>query len=136
MTPSAVYDTNVVVSAALYADSLPASLVSFAIAGEVRLFLSPPILEEYTEVLKRPKFQFDTRKVNRLLRDITHAAIMVTPERRISASPDESDNRFLECAHASGADYLVTGNKRHFPFPAYEGTAIVSPAEFTQIVIA
>jgi predicted nucleic acid-binding protein len=61
---------------------------------------------------------------------------MVTPERRISASPDESDNRFLECAHASGADYLVTGNKRHFPFPAYEGTAIVSPAEFTQIVIA
>jgi putative PIN family toxin of toxin-antitoxin system len=134
MTLRAVYDTNVVVSAALYADSLPASLVSLAIAGGVRLFLSPPILEEYTEVLKRPKFQFDRRKVNRLLRDLTHAATMVTPESRISASPDESDNRFLECAHTSGADYLVTGNKRHFPFAAYEGTAIVSPAEFAQIL--
>jgi predicted nucleic acid-binding protein len=59
---------------------------------------------------------------------------MVTPEERISASPDESDNRFLECAHASGAAYLVTGNKRHFPFPTYENTAIVSPAEFAQIL--
>ena len=134
MIPSAVYDTNVVVSAALYADSLPASLVSLAIEGQVRLFLSPPILEEYTEVLKRPKFKFDRRKVNRLLRDLSHAAIMVMPESRINASPDDTDNRFLECAHASGADYLVTGNKRHFPFPAYEGTAIVSPAEFAQIL--
>jgi putative PIN family toxin of toxin-antitoxin system len=136
MIPSAVYDTNVVVSAALYADSLPASLVALAIAGQVRLFLSPPILEEYTEVLQRPKFQFDTRKVNRLLRDLSHAATMVTPDRHLSASPDESDNRFLECAQASGADYLVTGNKRHFPFPAYEGTVIVNPAEFAQIVSA
>jgi uncharacterized protein len=134
MTPSAVYDTNIIISAALYADSLPASRVSFAIAGQVRLFLSSPILEEYTEVLKRPKFQFNTRMVNRLLRDLSRAATMVTPGRRISASPDESDNRFLECAQASGADYLVTGNKRYFPFPAYEGTAIVSPAEFAQIL--
>jgi len=134
MTLSVVYDTNVVVSAALYEYSLPASLVSLAIEGQVRLFLSPPILEEYTEVLKRPKFKFDRRKVNRLLRDLTHAATMITPDRRISASPDESDNRFLECARASGAAYLVTGNKRHFPFPAYEGTAIVSPAEFAQIL--
>ena len=134
MTPSAVYDTNIIVSAALYAESLPASLVSLAIAGQVRLFLSSPILEEYTEVLKRPKFQFDTRMVIRLLRDLSRAATMVTSDRRISASPDESDNRFLECSQASGAQYLVTGNKRHFPFAAYEGTAIVSPAEFAQIL--
>jgi len=134
MTPSAVYDTNIVVSAALYADSLPASLVSLAISGQVRLFLSSPILEEYTEVLQRPKFQFDTRMINRMLRGLSRVATMVSPARRISASPDESDNRFLECAQASGAEYLVTGNKRHFPFPAYEGTAIVSPAEFAQVL--
>jgi predicted nucleic acid-binding protein len=53
MIPSAVDDTDVVVSAALYAHSLPASLVSLAIAGQVRLFLSPSILAEYTEVFKR-----------------------------------------------------------------------------------
>jgi putative PIN family toxin of toxin-antitoxin system len=132
--PSAVYDTNVIVSAALYVESLPASLVSLAIAGQVRLFLSPPILAEYTEVLKRPKFRFSSRMVNTLLRDLTRVATMVTPDARLTVSPDEADNRFLECAQASGAEYLATGNKRHFPSPAFEGTIIVSPAEFVHIL--
>lgn len=136
MMPSAVYDTNVIVSAALYANSLPASLVSLAIAGQVRLFLSPPILAEYTDVLRRPKFQFSTRMVNALLRDLSRVATIVTPTARLSVSPDDGDNRFLECAQASGAEYLVTGNKRHFPFPVFEGTAIVSPAEFAQVLSA
>ena len=132
--PSAVYDTNVIVSAALYATSLPASLVSLAIAGQVRLFLSPPILEEYTEVLNRPKFQFDRDMIDTMLHDLTRVATMVTPHIRIDISPDAADNRFLECAQAAGAQYLVTGNKRHFPSPVYEGTAIVSPAEFVHIL--
>jgi len=134
--PSAVYDTNVIVSAALYANSLPASLVSLAIAGQVRLFLSPPILAEYTDVLRRPKFQFSTRMVNALLRDLSRVATIVTPTARLSVSPDDADNRFLECAQASGAEYLVTGNKRHFPFPSYEGIVIASPAEFAQVLSA
>ena len=59
MTPTAVYDTNVVVSAALKPGSIPASLVALVIARHVRLFLSQAILEEYTDVLHRPKFRLD-----------------------------------------------------------------------------
>jgi predicted nucleic acid-binding protein len=33
----------------------------------------------------------------------------------VTACRDEPDNRFLECAEAAGAEFLVTGNKRHFP---------------------
>ena len=51
----AVYDTNVLVSAALKPDSIPAVLVSLALAQRVHLCLSPPILAEYTAVLHRPK---------------------------------------------------------------------------------
>jgi putative PIN family toxin of toxin-antitoxin system len=101
---------------------------------QVRLFLSPPILEEYTEVLKRPKFRLDPGAVNDVLRDLTRAATMVRPTQRVSKSRDEPDNRFLECAQKARADYLVTGNKRHFPAPAFEGTTIVSPAEFARII--
>jgi predicted nucleic acid-binding protein len=32
-----------------------------------------------------------------------------------SAASDEDDNRFLECALSAGADFLVTGNLRHYP---------------------
>ncbi len=46
MTLKVVYDTNVVVSAALKSGSIPASLVALALSKQVRLFLSPPIVEE------------------------------------------------------------------------------------------
>lgn len=134
MKLKAVYDTNVVVSAALKPGSLPASLVALAIAKKVRLFLSPAILEEYTDVLKRPKFGFDPATVKAFLRDVRKAAVLVRPSRRVSQAPDEADNRLLECASAARADYLVTGNKKHFPFPEFEGTKIVSPAEFTHLL--
>lgn len=51
----AVYDTNVIVSAALHKDRLPASLLSLALEGKVRLFVSEELLREYEGVLKRPK---------------------------------------------------------------------------------
>lgn len=136
MTLRVVYDTNVIVSAALKPGSLPASLVSLAMAKAVRLFLSPAILEEYAAVLKRPRFRLDPKAVETFLRDLRSAAVMVRPSQRVSRAPDEPDNRFLECALAARADYFVTGNKRHFPFPEFEGTKIVRPAEFAQLVTA
>ena len=58
MTLTGVYDTNVIVSAILKPGSIPASLVALAMEGSVRLFLTPAVLEEYREVLRRPKFAF------------------------------------------------------------------------------
>jgi putative PIN family toxin of toxin-antitoxin system len=135
MTPTTVYDTNVIVSAALTPEGIPASLVALAIARHVRLFYSPAILEEYTDVLKRPKFRLTPRRVDAFLQDLTAIATITHPTRRISAALDEDDNRFLECARHVQADYLVTGNKRHFPFAEFEGTKIVSPAEFARIIM-
>ncbi len=132
---TAVYDTNVIVSAALTAEGIPASLVALALSNQVRLFYSPAILEEYTEVLHRPKFHLDPEAVAVFLQDLIRAATLVHPTRRISAALDEDDNRFLECARQARTDYLVTGNKRHFPFAAFEGTQIVSPAEFARILM-
>ena len=129
MTPDAVYDTNVVVSAILKPGSIPASLVALAMEGSVRLVLSPEILQEYRQVLKRPRFGFETSAVETFLQDIEKVAIMVYPTKRLDCAPDESDNRFLECAKKAKAHYLVTGNQKHFPFPEFKGTKIVSPAE-------
>jgi uncharacterized protein len=134
MTPRVVYDTNVVVSATLKAGSIPASLVSLALDRRVRLCLSPIIFAEYEAVLKRPKFAFDAYVVDAFLRDLRRVAIMVFPTQHVHVAPHEPDNRFLECAKAAQAQYLVTGNKRHFPFSAFGKTHIVSPSEFARIV--
>jgi predicted nucleic acid-binding protein len=57
---------------------------------------------------------------------------MVEPRTQVTACSDEPDHRFLECALEASADYLVTGNMRHFPFPVFEGIRIVTPAMFAQ----
>jgi predicted nucleic acid-binding protein len=97
---------------------------------QVRLFLSPPIFTEYRTVLKRPKFGFSPTAVDAFLRDVRRAATIERPTMKVSAALHEPDNRFLECTQAAKAEYLVTGNKRHFPSPTFQGTKIVSPAEF------
>ena len=136
MTLTGVYDTNVIVSATLKPESIPASLVALCLEGSVKLFLTPEILEEYREVLKRPKFAFDPSSVDAFLQDIEKAAGMVYPTKRVRRALDEPDNRFLECAKAAKAHYLVTGNKKHFPFPEFKGTKIVSPAEFAALLFS
>ena len=49
--------------------------------------------------------------------------------------PDPDDAMFLEVASAGGAEYVVTGNIRHFPTDARQGITVVSPRDFIEIVI-
>jgi putative PIN family toxin of toxin-antitoxin system len=130
----AVYDTNVLVSATLKPGSVPATLVALAMEQRLQLYLSPPVFREYREVLLRPKFGFEARHIEAFLDDLRAAAVLVEPSMRITAASDEPDNRFLECAREAQADYLVTGNTRHFPTPVFEGTRILEPAPFARVL--
>jgi uncharacterized protein len=125
-----VYDTNIVVSAALKPGSIPAFLLALALEQQVRLCLSSPIWEEYRAVLRRPKFGLSPHAVERMLQEMHRTALLVHPTQRLRAAPHEPDNRFLECAQEARAAYLVTGNTRHFPFPVFQGVRILGPAAF------
>jgi putative PIN family toxin of toxin-antitoxin system len=125
-----VFDTNVLVSALLKPGSIPASLVSLVFNYNLKLYVSSPILAEYREVLSRPLFGFEPVSLERFLHELTTVSVTVHPRKILSLSPDEPDNRFLECALAAKANYLISGNTKHFPFVEFKGTQIVSPAEF------
>ncbi len=109
-----VLDTNVVVSAHLKGDGLERFVCDLALAGEFRLFVSRRILSEYRGVLGRPKFLLTRSQLARTMALIQKKARLVEPNTRLSITWDEDDNKFLECAEAANADFLVTGNKRHF----------------------
>jgi uncharacterized protein len=126
-----VFDTNVVVSAALYEKSLPALLLSLGLEGKIRFFVSPALLNEYVTVLKRPRFKLGEKEITELMGKINRKASIVTPTKRLKiVKGDEPDNRILECAVKAKADFIVTGNKRHFPFEEFKGSKIVTPREF------
>jgi predicted nucleic acid-binding protein len=46
-----------------------------------------------------------------------------------AASPDPADSKFLHCAMAARADFLVTGNRRDYPDTPYGHTRVVSAGE-------
>jgi predicted nucleic acid-binding protein len=47
---------------------------------------------------------------------------------------DPADNKFLECALACQADFLITGNIRHFPFKEFHQTRVVNPGDFIELI--
>jgi predicted nucleic acid-binding protein len=51
----------------------------------------------------------------------------------MDAVTDPKDRHVLATATAGQADFLVTGNLKHFP-RRYEGTGVLSPAEFVEMV--
>ncbi len=129
----AVYDTNVIVSALLSSEGIPAILVDLAIQQEIRLFLSEEIRQEYEGVLVRPKFGFSKKSVKRFIRLLKTKSKVVKPKSLGFTLKDPGDDKFLECALAAKANYLVTGNTRHFPSSAYKGIQIVSPRDFWEM---
>jgi putative PIN family toxin of toxin-antitoxin system len=92
-------------------------------------FLSDALLEEYEEVLSRPRFGMDVRKIARSLRDLRKAAILVVPSKRLNVTSDPDDNKVLECALEARADYVVTGNLRHYP-AQFQDIRIIPPRRF------
>ena len=124
-----VLDTNVLVSAVIKTQGAEAAALDLATQHRVQLCVSEPILKEYIEVLYRPKLRLDRVRVLRVLEFISREGLTIAPRVIAAACPDEPDNRFLECADAASAEYLVTGNKRHFP-ELWKSTRIVNARDF------
>jgi putative PIN family toxin of toxin-antitoxin system len=129
--PRVVLDTNVVVSAHLNPAGLERAVLNWAL--EHGFFVSEPILKEYEGVVRRTKLKIDPGLATESLGLIRSRGTLVSPTRRVTESHDPDDNRFLECAEAAHADYLVTGNKRHFP-TSYRNTRVVDAREFLDLI--
>jgi putative PIN family toxin of toxin-antitoxin system len=128
-----VIDTNVLVSAAIKPAGLQRTVLLIAITKPARFYVSAPILEEYREVLGRPELRIRKGLRSQLLQLIRNRSHLVAPVRRLEITPDPDDNLFLECADAARADYLVTGNQKHFP-KFWKATKVITPREFISLV--
>jgi putative PIN family toxin of toxin-antitoxin system len=128
-----VLDTNIVVSAALKPDGLQRTVLLLATTKPSTLFVTGTILDEYRDVLSRPETKIRTGLRNQLLQLIRIRARTIRPSRIPLMTKDPDDNKFLECADAARADYLVTGNQKHFP-AFWKKTKVISSREFIDIV--
>lgn len=129
----AVIDTNVLVSAMLKKSSLPDRVMQEVFGGTITPLLNREILEEYWNVLQRPKFKFPEKAVNALVTGIIKRAVFVDAEPIEEILPDPKDVVFYEVVmegRKSEDAYLVTGNKKHFPVKPF----IVDPRQMVEII--
>jgi putative PIN family toxin of toxin-antitoxin system len=128
-----VLDTNIVVSAALRPHGLQRTVLLLAITKPAGLYISEAVVAEYRDVLSRPELKIRKGLRQQILRLIRSHSHMVKPLRTIQVAKDPDDNKFLECADAARADYLVTGNLRHFP-KFWKKTKVITSRELVDIV--
>jgi uncharacterized protein len=128
-----ILDTNIIISAALKPEGLQRTVLLIALTKPARLYLSDAVLAEYAAVLARPELKIRKGLRQQILQLIKNRAHRVAPARRLQVTADPDDNLFLECADAARADYLVTGNTRHFP-NFWKKTKVITPREFMSIV--
>jgi putative PIN family toxin of toxin-antitoxin system len=124
-----VIDTNVLISAAIKPAGLQRTVLLLAITKPTRLYVSRPILEEYGEVLARAELKIRKGLRLQFLQLIKNHSYTVAPTQQLEVTGDPDDNIFLECADAAKADYLVTGNQKHFP-RFWKKTKVITPREF------
>ncbi len=130
-----VIDTNILVSALLQPEGPPAAVLMLALGGHVQFCVSDAIFVEYDEVIRRPHLKRPPDVIEGALHSIRKLGHWVKPSVRVEECTDPDDNIFLECAQAGDADYVVTGNKRHFP-DRWKKTRVIGPRELIEMLMA
>ena len=130
-----VCDTNIYISFLKFGGKAEI-LLEHVFRGEFDLVISPEIIRETADVLKK-KFGWEDEEIERSIMVLTKACQVVRPTQRIEkVKSDISDNRILECAVEGKVDYIVTGDKKHLlPLKKFHGIRIYSPQKFLKKVL-
>lgn len=127
-------DTNTLISAAI-SHGNEFLLLKAAQEDKLQLVLSPDILEEFKEVLARPKFGFSEEQVMAAFKQLVSIASIVVPTAKCTLIKDDpDDNRILECAEEGNVGYIVSGDKHLLNLKQYKSIKIVKSAEMLNLV--
>ena len=132
-------DTNTLVSGFLW-DGIPAQLITAALAGRARLFVTQPLLLELQATLRRPKFS--ARLASRgetpdsLVLKYRSAATEIEPA-HITPPPnlrDADDIAILACAAAAEADLIVSGDEDLLVLRVFGNIPIINAAQALELI--
>lgn len=129
-----VADTNVLISATFWnGDSN--RIIEKVEKKELELLMSKEILEEFSNVLGYKEIQKKIKDKNlemkRSIEKIISMSVFVEPQERFKIIRDDpDDDKFLDCAVAGNAEFIVSQNKHLLKLKEFRGISIVKPDEF------
>jgi len=131
-----VFDANIFISAFFW-HGKPSVIVGMAEDGLGTLYITDEIIAEIEMVLRKRKFRLTEENVEYYLQRIKRIStkITVADSERITTggSRDKTDNKYLECAVAANADYIISGDIHLLELKEFRGIKIVNTAEYMEI---
>jgi putative PIN family toxin of toxin-antitoxin system len=129
-----VVDTNVFVSS--FFGGNPRRVIDKWFAGELTLCASGPILREFFEVLSRFEFEDDTLLLRLVAAVEKNANLLFVdhPEEDQWIKDDPADNKFIACAVALKAVYIISGDSHLIKTAKIGNITIVTPSEFLKMI--
>jgi uncharacterized protein len=129
--PPIVVDTNVLISAMLFSESMSAKALDKALTHY--LFVqSEDTLSELASTVRRKKF--DKYKLlserEQFLLTISRASKIVDITHTVSDCRDPKDNRFLELALSASSTLIVSGDDDLLSMHPYNGVGVMNPSAF------
>jgi uncharacterized protein len=127
-----VIDCNVFISA--FIGSKTCFKVLDKAFADYRVCYSEATIKELLETIKRPKFQYllKTQRIEATLQMLQYLGGFFMPQPCGIWLPDPDDQIYLDLAVMADAEYIITGNKKHFPEKLCKRIQILSPSEFLQ----
>jgi putative PIN family toxin of toxin-antitoxin system len=117
-------------AALLNRSGAPAKIIERFRNSQFELATSESIVREYREVILEFENEIPDDESIPLIELIEARSIKYEETIILSVCRDADDNKFLECAVSSGADFLVTKNLRHYPAKEYQGVGIITVGQF------
>jgi len=128
--PRIVLDTNVLISAIVFGGR-PREVLEKVIAGRFMMAISAEMLDEFQGVLEGKKFRYPSDIVRTIMHELLAFSELVRPRMKVEQiKTDPADNRILECALASGAACIVSGDRHLLELGRFEGIPILDAAAF------
>jgi putative PIN family toxin of toxin-antitoxin system len=127
-----VIDTNVFVSSFLSLQGPPKRVIDLWKTGNIILCLSRDIIAEYAEVLARFGLagQPELRELLDLFARRINVIFVPSPPVLPLIPDDPADEKFIACAVAARAEYVVSGDKHLLNLGAYGSVRVVTPSQF------
>ena len=128
------FDTNVIVSALLFNDSVPGQALMRAL-DQGKILISEELSKELSDVLNRPMFDRYASQEERdeFLYALTLESEFVEITESVRACRDPKDDKILELAINGNADYVITGDEDLLALNPFQGIPILRPAEFLSV---
>jgi uncharacterized protein len=128
-----VLDTNIFISGIFWkGDSY--SILGLLNYSIITVTISSEIIAEVYRILSNFKIKMSQEDVDDWIRFIEEKCVIVEPKEKFFIVEDPTDNKFIDCAVAGNASYIITNDKHLLKIKKFRNISIITPKEFIIII--